>query len=88
MKKILEIANSVEALQDGRIHVEKVNGPFLFEIKGTPAQYLAALKHEDRARLDRNARVGHFHSIYAGGCGPIRLTPARSCQHSRKDGPA
>lgn len=24
---------------------EKVNGPFLFEIKGTPDQYLAGLKH-------------------------------------------
>jgi hypothetical protein len=31
--------------QDGRIHNEKVNGPFLFEIKGTPAQYKAGLKH-------------------------------------------
>ena len=27
---ILEIANSVEAVQDGRIHIEKINGPFLF----------------------------------------------------------
>jgi len=44
-RKLIEIANSVEALQDGRIHIEKVNGPFLFELKGTPDQYLAGLKH-------------------------------------------
>jgi hypothetical protein len=33
------------SFQGGRIHIEKVNGPFLFEVKGTPAQYLAGIKH-------------------------------------------
>src|SRR6476469_9606121 len=28
-RKLLEIANATEALQDGRIHIEKINGPFL-----------------------------------------------------------
>ncbi len=28
-RKLLEIANSVEPVQDGRIHIEKINGPFL-----------------------------------------------------------
>jgi hypothetical protein len=27
-RKLIEIANSVEAIQDGRIHVEKINEPF------------------------------------------------------------
>ena len=40
---LLEIANSVEAVQDGRIHIEKINWPFLQELKGTPAEYKAAL---------------------------------------------
>ena len=40
---LLEIANSVEAVQDGRIHIEKINGPFLFHEKGTPAEYGAGL---------------------------------------------
>ena len=35
-RKLLEIANATEALQDGRIHIEKINGPFLFEEGGTP----------------------------------------------------
>ena len=39
-RKILEIANSVEAVQDGRIHIEKINGPFLKV--GSPAEYGAA----------------------------------------------
>ena len=28
-RKLIEIANSVEAVQDGRIFIEKINGPFL-----------------------------------------------------------
>jgi hypothetical protein len=40
----LEIANSVEVVQDGRIHIEKINWPFLSEFKGTPAEYSVGLK--------------------------------------------
>jgi hypothetical protein len=42
--KTLEIANSVEAVQDGRIYIELINGPMLFEHKATPAEYGAGLK--------------------------------------------
>jgi len=43
-RKILEIANSVEAVQGGRIHIEKINAPFLFRERATPAEYSAGLK--------------------------------------------
>src|ERR1700693_2680616 len=43
-RKLVEIANSIEAVQDGRIHVEKINWPFLFEFKGSPADYGVGLK--------------------------------------------
>jgi hypothetical protein len=42
-RKVVEIANSVEAGQDGRIYIELINGPFLFREKGTPAEYKAGL---------------------------------------------
>jgi hypothetical protein len=42
-RKILEIANATPAPQDGRIHIEKINGPLLFEFKATPAEYKAGL---------------------------------------------
>jgi hypothetical protein len=45
-RKLVEIANSVEALQEGRIHIEKINGPMLYQFKATPAEYKAGL---DRA---------------------------------------
>jgi hypothetical protein len=41
--KILEIANSVEAVQDGRIYIEKINAPFLYREHATPAEYKAGL---------------------------------------------
>jgi hypothetical protein len=44
-RKLLEIANATEALQDGRIHIEKINGPFLFKEGGTPEEYSAGLDH-------------------------------------------
>ena len=44
-RKLLEIANAVEAVQDGRIHIEKINGPFLFKEGGTPEEYGAALDY-------------------------------------------
>jgi hypothetical protein len=49
--KLIEIANSVEAVQDSRIHIEKINGPFLFEFKGSPAEYGAGLKQPSRGCL-------------------------------------
>jgi hypothetical protein len=42
-RKLLEIANATEAVRDGRIHIEKINGPFLFSHGGSPAEYGAGL---------------------------------------------
>ena len=43
-RKLLEITNAVEAVQDGRIQIEKINAPFLFRERATPAEYRAGLK--------------------------------------------
>jgi hypothetical protein len=43
-RKLIELAKAVEAVQDGRIHIELLNGPMLFEHKATPAEYSAGLK--------------------------------------------
>jgi hypothetical protein len=42
-RKLVEIANAVEAVQDGRIHIELINAPLLFEHKASPAEYKAGL---------------------------------------------
>jgi hypothetical protein len=42
-RRLMEHAQAFEPIQDGRIYVEKINGPFLFGDKGTPAEYRAGL---------------------------------------------
>ena len=43
-RRLLEHARAFEPIQDGRIYIEKLNGPFLFGDKGTPAEYSAGSK--------------------------------------------
>jgi hypothetical protein len=42
-RRLMEIVNSVEPVRDSRIHIEKINGPFL-RGGGLPAEYGAGLK--------------------------------------------
>jgi len=42
-RRILEIANAVEPIQ-GRVHIEKINAPFLYRDQATAAEYSAGLK--------------------------------------------
>jgi hypothetical protein len=42
-RKLVEIANAVESVRDGRIFIELINSAFL-EAGGTPDQYRARLK--------------------------------------------
>ena len=62
-RRIVEIANSVEAGQKGRIYIELINGPFLFREKGTPDEYKAALDlaiERSWLELDRNGTFVQF----------------------------
>jgi hypothetical protein len=62
-RKLIEIANSVEAVQDGRIFIELINGPMLFEHKATPAEYKAGLDYtiaKGWLELDRSGTFVKF----------------------------
>jgi hypothetical protein len=37
-EKAARIANTTEAVQDGRIHIEKLNGPFLYQGRRQPCR--------------------------------------------------
>ncbi|WP_213286719.1 hypothetical protein [Bradyrhizobium sp. sGM-13] len=63
-RKLLEIAKAVESVQDGRIHIEKINAPFLYKEQGSVAEYGAALKHA----IDRGWLVMHESGTF------VRLT--------------
>jgi hypothetical protein len=71
-RKLIGVANSVEAVQDGRIHIEKINGPFLFEFKDSPDEYGAGLKLAiDRGwlMLDRSGTYANSRKL-ARTCSP------------------
>ncbi|MBR1028334.1 MULTISPECIES: hypothetical protein [Bradyrhizobium] len=44
-RKLVELAASVEAVQDGRIYIERINAPFLFKLKGSGSEFGVGLKH-------------------------------------------
>jgi hypothetical protein len=59
-RKLVEIANSIEAVQDDRIFIELINWPFLSEQKGSPAEYKAGLE----AAIRRGWLVLHESGTY------------------------
>jgi hypothetical protein len=78
-RKLIEIANSVEAVQDGRIHIELINGPMFFEHKATPAEYTAGLNlaiERGWLALDRSGTYVKF-----------THKPVRNCLRERHNAP-
>ena len=66
-RKLLEIANSVEVVQDGRIYIELINGPFLFRENGTPDKYKAGLDLAiERGWLTRHESGTYVKFTYSG----------------------
>ena len=65
-RRLLEIANATEPVQDGRIHIEKINGPFLFTDGGTPQEYGAGLAYA----IERGWLWKHESGTY------VKFTPA------------
>ncbi|MCP3465649.1 MULTISPECIES: hypothetical protein [unclassified Bradyrhizobium] len=43
-RKLVELASSIEAVQDGRIHIEKINAPFLYSLKASGEEFGAGIK--------------------------------------------
>ena len=44
-RKLIELAASIEPVQDGRIHIEKLNAPFLYTLKASGPEFGAGLRH-------------------------------------------
>ncbi|MGY0573886.1 hypothetical protein ACTGJ9_024710 [Bradyrhizobium sp. RDM12] len=43
-RKLVELAAATDAVEDGRIHIEKINYPFLFTLKASGAEFGAGIK--------------------------------------------
>lgn len=44
-RRLMQHAHAFEPIQDGRIYIEKLNGPFLHTDGATPAEYSAGLAY-------------------------------------------
>jgi len=43
-RKLVQLASGIEAVQDGRIHIEKINYPFLYTLKASGAEFGAGIR--------------------------------------------
>jgi hypothetical protein len=55
-RKLIEIANAVEAVQDNRIHIELLNGPIAVRTQGDTGRIQRRPQVRDRARLRARRR--------------------------------
>lgn len=54
-RKLVEIAASTPAVQDGRIYIEHVNATFMIDLQGQRPRVRRRHPHRDRARLALDA---------------------------------
>ncbi|MDE5464528.1 hypothetical protein [Bradyrhizobium sp. CSS354] len=43
-RKLIELAAGIEPVQDGRVHIEKINYPFLYTLKASGAEFGAGIR--------------------------------------------
>jgi hypothetical protein len=65
-RKLIEIANGIEAVQDGRIYIERVNVPFL-AAGGSGDDFRAGIARGHRAGLVLAARERHLCEVHRAG---------------------
>ena len=71
----MQHAHAFEVVQDGRIYIEKINGPFLYIDRGTPDEYAAGLALTiERGWLELHDS-GTFRAVRPSRCGPVRVRP-------------
>ena len=56
-RRLLEVANTVEPVQDGRIHLEKINSPFL---KKAAARRRGSVRPRNENGASRRCAFGRF----------------------------
>jgi hypothetical protein len=79
-RRLLEHAHAFEPIQDGRIYIEKLNGPFLYIDRGSPAEYSAGLKLAVERGLVGNARLRNLREVHGGRRRLVRLMADKGWQ--------
>ena len=72
-RKLLEIANETEAVQDGHIHIEKINGDVSVSRRRLAAEYGGGLAYAIERGLLWKHEIRHLCEVHSGRCGTVRL---------------
>ena len=66
-RKLVELAASVPAVQNGRIYIERINAPFLFALKASGPEFGAGLRYAiDRGWLELHESGTYLRLLSAG----------------------
>ncbi|WP_234685299.1 hypothetical protein [Bradyrhizobium monzae] len=70
-RKLIELAASVPAVQDGRIYIERINAPFLFTLEASGPEFGAGLRYAiEQGWLDLQ-ESGSFVRLMAPSASPF-----------------
>lgn len=72
-RKLVELAAGIEAVQDGRIHIEKLNEPFLYKLKAAGPEFGAGIKHAIEKGWLEMHESGTYVRLLSGGDHTIAL---------------
>jgi hypothetical protein len=78
-RRLMQHAHAFEIVQDGRISIEKLNGPFLFGDRGTPEEVCGWPRAGHRTRLARTPRQRNVREVHAIRRRPVRLMAGGDC---------
>lgn len=73
-RKLVELAAGVEPVQDGRIHIQKINAPFLFTLKASGPEFGAGIKYAIEQGWLGMHESGTYVRLLAPSLPPGRLT--------------
>ena len=74
-KPLMQHAHAFEVVQDGRIYIEKINGPFLYVDRGPPEEHEAGLALAIEAAGWNSMIAEDLREVRPSRGGPVRLWP-------------
>lgn len=82
LRKVIELAKSIEAVQDGRIYIERINAPFMFTLGGTGSEFGAGLAYAIEKGWLQLHESGTYVRLLTTRRGPDRSIDQRQRQPS------
>jgi len=72
-RQLVQLAAGIEPVQDGRIHIEKINAPFLSKLKATGPEFGAGIRYAIEQGWRELHESGTYVRLLSGGDHTIAL---------------